>query len=307
MYNLTLRQLQTFQEVMRCGSLATAAKTLHRTQPALSILIANLEKELGFPLFERKNRRLIPKPEALYLLEEVNEILGRLQRSVRTLQEIADLKRGQLKIAFMPASTLLMSHLVGSFTEDKPDVKVSLMMRSSTVIADWIGTQQYDIGLAETPEDRDSINVETFSFQCICAMPANDELASLDVITPGDLDGKPLALLYNSHTTTQQVTEQLSNAGAQLHLRYELQTFLPGLELVAQKLCYCICDPISAKGYQDLDNQEQKVVFKPLSFEIKLNVSLLTPAHRPMSNLCIAFYDHASKRLRAMLNGLIIL
>ena len=285
---------------MRTGSLANAAKTLHRTQPALSIMIANLEKELGFQLFERRNRRLIPKPEAKYLLEEVDAVLGRLQSSVRTLQDVADLKYGQLKIACMPASTLLMSHLVGSFTEDKPDVQVSLMMRSSEVIADWIGSQQYDIGLGESLQHREAIKYETFVFQCLCAIPIDDDLATHDVISPSDLDGKPLAALYNRHTTTQQVIKQFEIAGVQFRLRYELQTFLPGLELVAQKLCYCICDPISAEGYQDLHNDEQKLVFKKLNFDIQLEVALLTPAHRPMSDLCVAFNDHARKRLMGM-------
>lgn len=300
MDNLTFRQLQTFQEVMRSGSLASAAKTLHRTQPALSIMMANLEKELGFQLFERRNRRLIPKPEAQYLLEEVEVLLGRLKRSVRTLQEVADLKYGQLKIACMPASTLLMTHLVGHFTADKPDVQVSLMIRSSKVITDWVGSQQYDIGLAESAQHREAINYETFNLKCLCAIPVDDELATKEVITEADLDSKPLATLYNSHTTTQQVIKRLDAAGADFRLRYELQTFLPGLELVAQKLCYSICDPISAEGYQDLHSEDRKVVFRPLSFDIELEVALLTPAHRPMSDLCVAFYEYAQERLVRM-------
>ena len=59
--NLSLRQLMVFREVMRSGSVSEAAKTLHRSQPALSAMLSNMENELGFVLFERRGNRLMPK------------------------------------------------------------------------------------------------------------------------------------------------------------------------------------------------------------------------------------------------------
>ena len=76
--NLTLRQLQTFREVMRSGSISDASRTLLRTQPAVSTMIANIERELGFSLFVREHGRLTPTAEAHYFLEEAEEVLDRL-------------------------------------------------------------------------------------------------------------------------------------------------------------------------------------------------------------------------------------
>lgn len=50
-------QLKYFKEVALTGSVSKAAENLHMTQPALSRSITRLEKELGAPLFDRRNRR----------------------------------------------------------------------------------------------------------------------------------------------------------------------------------------------------------------------------------------------------------
>ncbi|NKB84700.1 LysR family transcriptional regulator [Ochrobactrum grignonense] len=41
-------------------------RALGRTQPTVSAMLANLEGELGFELFERDKRRLVAKPEAYF-------------------------------------------------------------------------------------------------------------------------------------------------------------------------------------------------------------------------------------------------
>ena len=56
--NLSFQQLVTFREVMRSGSISQAARTVGRTQPAVSAMIANLEAELKFDLFVRERSRL---------------------------------------------------------------------------------------------------------------------------------------------------------------------------------------------------------------------------------------------------------
>jgi DNA-binding transcriptional LysR family regulator len=288
--NLSFRQLQTFVEVMRVGSISDAGRSLGRTQPAISSMIANLEKEIGFPLFEREHGRVIPKPEAHYFLEEAELVLARLSQSARTLQEIGNLEKGKLKIACNPAASgFFMPNTVAAFLKDKTSVSVSLMMRSSPIVAEWIASQQYDIGFAETPEPRGTIHKEDFRFPCVCALPRSDPLAVQPVIRPKDLDGRPLALLFDEHTTHEQTRKVFSDAGARMNQRFELRTFLPALHLVSEGLCYSICDSITANGYENRTGATNKVLFKPFEPQIHLDMSLMTPANRPLSMLAQEF------------------
>lgn len=299
--NLSFRQLQTFVEVMRSGSVSEAGRALGRTQPAISAMIAGLEREIGFPLFERDRGRLIPKPEAHYFMEEAEFVLERLSHSARTLKEIGNLEKGKLRIACNPAaSNFFMPKVVAEFLKDKPNVEVSLMMAASPIVTDWIASQQYDIGFAETPEPRRTIVQEEFDFPSMCALPRNDLLAAKEVITPQDLDGKPMALLYDDHPATIQTRAAFSAMGSQLKQRFELRTFLPALQLIASGLCYTVCDTISAISYENIFGEDGGLAFRPFEPSFSLSLSLMTPANRPLSMLVQEFAKTCKREILAL-------
>lgn len=286
---------------MRTGSISEAARTLQRTQPAVSNMIATLEDELGVELFERQRGRLIRKPEAHYFLEESEQILERLNKTARTMKEIAGLELGRLKIACMPAaSNYLMPRMVADFVEDKPRVNVSMMMRDSSVIEEWVASQQYDIGLAETPPPNRALSAQTFDLKCVCALPVNDPLAQKDFIEPKDLDGLPLATLQEDHPNYQSTLKAFRRQSATMNQRFELLNFQPALKLVEENLCYCICDPMTASGYLQRFDDRARLVFKPFVPEVILSISVLTPAHRPASVLASNFTEMLTAELERL-------
>jgi DNA-binding transcriptional LysR family regulator len=299
--NITIRQLQCFREVMRTGSISEAARTLQRTQPAVSNMIATLEEELGVELFERQRGRLIRKPEAHYFLEEAEHILNRLNKTSRTMKEIAGLEQGRLRIACMPAAAnYLMPRLVADFVRDKPKVNVSMMMRASSVIEGWVTSQQYDVGLAETPPPNRALTAQTFELQCVCALRKDDELAKKEFLTPQDLSDSPLATLEEDHPNYQSTLSAFKASGAKFTPRFELRNFQPALKLVEEGLCYCICDPMTASGYLDRFDDNAKLTFRRFTPEILLSVSVLTPAHRPASVLASRFTSILAEEIERM-------
>ena len=56
---MELRQLRTFQTIVEQGSYLRAAEVLGYTQSAVTAQIQQLERELGYPLFERLGRRMV--------------------------------------------------------------------------------------------------------------------------------------------------------------------------------------------------------------------------------------------------------
>ena len=56
--NLSLRQLRAFEAVATEGSFTKAAQRLFLTQSALSVLVRDMERELGLSLFDRHTRRV---------------------------------------------------------------------------------------------------------------------------------------------------------------------------------------------------------------------------------------------------------
>lgn len=296
--NLSFRQLEAFREVMRTGSISEAARILNRTQPAVSSLIANLEEELGVTLFERQRGRLIRKPEAQYFLEETEAILERLAHSTRTMKEVGNLQQGRLRIACMPASSqFMLPKLVADFVKDKPQVKVSLMMRASAIIEEWVASQQFDIGLAETPPPNNALKITEFNLDCVCALRKDDPLSEKAVIEAKDLSGLPLAVLQEDHPNLLHTKKAFRKQKAKFNPRFELRNFQPALKLVEEGLCYCICDPMTASSYFDYQQIEQKLVFRPFRPLVPLSVAILQPAHRPASLLASSFSEILTQEL----------
>ncbi|MRU14510.1 LysR family transcriptional regulator [Roseovarius sp. A21] len=292
--NLSFRQLQCFREVILAGSISQAARSLGRTQPAVSAMIAGLEEELGFALFLREQGKLMPTPEARYFFEECEEILARLEQTKRTLSGMAKLERGRLRIACHPAASgFFLPRVLTSFLKGRERVEVSLMMRSSAVIEDLVASQQFDLGFAETPKPRESIRQEDFGLECVCALPPGDPLAARDIVTPADLEGRGLAMLFDEHVVTRQTREVFAQAGCGFERVFELQTFLPGIRFVEAGLCTMICDLITAHTYvHNTGAQTGGVVFRPFRPTVTSGVSVLTPAHATASRMSEAFCAH---------------
>ena len=74
--NITFRQIDAFRIVVSMGSVTEAAKVLGISQPAVSRLIADLETEVGFQLFRRSGRVLVPTDEARLLVAEVRQAVS---------------------------------------------------------------------------------------------------------------------------------------------------------------------------------------------------------------------------------------
>ena len=288
--HLSLRQLTTFREVMRSGSISQAARSVGRTQPAVSTMIRTLEDQLGFALFVRMQGKLTPTPEAHFFLEECEDILGRVERTERTLGRISTLQAGKLKIASHPAaSSVFLPRLLTRFLKDKDDLDLALIMRSSDVIEDLIASQQYDVGFAETPAPRASIAQVDYDLECVCVLRADDPLACATVITPDDLDARPMAVLFDEHNTAVQTEAAFRAAGCRFNKRLELRTFLPGLQFVAAGVCVMVCDMITAYSHLLQSPEPAPLAIRRFRPCITNSVSILTPGYATQSMAGRAF------------------
>jgi len=293
--SLNFKQLRGFREVMLTGSVSEAARNLNRTQPAISSLIAGLEDDIGFELFVRRGGRLHPVPEAHYLFEEAGEIIGRLDVAERTIKSVRNLDRGTIRVVSMAGpSVFMLPDLIGRFSADREQVRVSLITRSSIQVQQLVAVQQYDMGLADLgfvgANRSPLIDHEIMNFECLCAMPAGDPLAAKECVTAADLDGKPMAALYADHPTFTNTEAAFAEMGARLNVRFETVYFIPMFTYIERGLAYAVVDPMSAESYKLFSRGEPRIVFRPFRPVVQLVASIMTPAHRPLSKLAQSFH-----------------
>ncbi|SHJ21179.1 DNA-binding transcriptional regulator, LysR family [Shimia gijangensis] len=286
---------------MRSGSISQAARAVGRTQPAVSTMIQTLEDQIGFALFLRKHGKLTPTPEAQFFLEECEDILGRLERTERTLERISSLQSGKLKIACHPAaSSIFIPRLLTQFLKGRDDLEVSLIMRSSDVIEDMIASQQYDLGFSETPSPRASIQQSDYNMECVCVLPADDPLTAKSVVTPVDLAGRPMAVLFDEHSTAIQTEAAFRATGTRFTKRFELRTFLPGLQFVSAGACVMVCDMITVYSHILNAPKSTGLAFRRFAPSVSSSVSILTPGYATQSMAGQAFISDLKSAVKGV-------
>lgn len=278
---MQIRQLKALRAVIATGTTTQAAEFLNVTQPAISNLIASLERELGFELFERSKGRLTPTPEAFRLAEEAEKTISSFNRITEVARDLRDLKAGQLRIACLPGLALdFLPRVIAKFLKEKPDVTASLQIRSSARVKEWVAAQYLDLGVAELPADDPAIECEPLEMQCVCVLPERHPLAKKKVITPHDLDGVPFVALNRDHMTFFRISNAFEAANAKFNVKVEAQLFSPACVLVAEGVGVSLVDPVSAKVHA-----RRGITTRPFQPPIPFDIGLMYPAYRPRSLL----------------------
>lgn len=125
--NLSLRQLRAFAAVAEQGSFTAAAARMHLTQSALSVLVRELERELGARLFDRHTRRVLLTEAGQELLPYATRVLADVEQAAGAVADLRDKSRGRLRLAMpqLMASTL-GARAVAAFHRQHPGVAIEL-------------------------------------------------------------------------------------------------------------------------------------------------------------------------------------
>jgi DNA-binding transcriptional LysR family regulator len=152
MINYTPRQLQAFTSVAAHGSVRRAAEALHLTQPALSMALAELERQLDTPLFDRERGRLFLSTRGRELLPLAQEILERMQDLQQRAGSGAEALAGELRLgASNTVGNYLVRDLLGEFVAAHGEVSVQLRVANTRSIVDQVLNHALDLGCVEGP------------------------------------------------------------------------------------------------------------------------------------------------------------
>jgi len=121
----TLDQLRILKAIASEGSFKKAAESLYISQPAVSLQVQNLEKQLSVPIFDRGNRKASFTEEGEVLLRYGIRILSLCDESCRAIEDLRCLNGGTLVIgASQTTGTYLMPRLIGLFRQKYPQIAV---------------------------------------------------------------------------------------------------------------------------------------------------------------------------------------
>jgi DNA-binding transcriptional LysR family regulator len=145
----SLDQLQVFLAVVDTGSFAAAGRQLGRATSAISYAIANIELQLGVPLFDRRRTRKPTLTEAgIAVLAEARTLsagMDNLRAKVRGLLDGLEAEMALVVDVMLPAARLVDA--LQAFEAEFPTVALRLHVEALGAISEMVHSGAADIGV----------------------------------------------------------------------------------------------------------------------------------------------------------------
>lgn len=232
----TLDQLRIITAIASEGSFKKAAESLYISQPAVSLQIQNLERQLSVPIFDRGSRKAMLTEEGEILLRYGNRILALCDEACRAIEDIQNLQGGSLIVgASQTTGTYLMPRLIGLFRQKYPQVSVQLQVHSTRRIAWSVANGQINLAIigGQIPlELRNTLRVTSYAEdELALILPKSHPFSRLETIQKEDLYRLRFIALDTQSTIRKVIDEVLNNNGIDSS-RFKIEMELNSVEAI---------------------------------------------------------------------------
>lgn len=197
-----------FQSVIRNNSFSEAAEECHISQSAISQQVQALERELGFDLLERKNRKFSLTPAGEHFYKKSLVLIADYERMCQEARRLAIADQATLTIGYLRCYSGQEFHLaLGEFSAKYPDAAVKIEYGNHEELYGLLQTGGVDIVLNDQRRafsDQYVNLILTVGSEYI-EISSHNPIASLPSVTPQDLKNVPCILVSSKE---QQENEQ---------------------------------------------------------------------------------------------------
>jgi DNA-binding transcriptional LysR family regulator len=163
MRHASLRQLRVFASAATHLSFSRAAAELHLTPPAVSMQIAQLEKEAGQPLFERLGRRLYLTQAGSALLRSSTAVLAQMRVMEEDMEALRGVEGGLLDVGVISAGDYFFPTLLAAFCDRHRGVRVSLSVCNRDELIRRLDHNRVDLAVMGQPPEGAEFEATAFA------------------------------------------------------------------------------------------------------------------------------------------------
>ncbi|PQV42745.1 LysR substrate-binding domain-containing protein [Paraburkholderia sp. BL21I4N1] len=267
---IRLEWLKAFRAIMQTGTATGATAIVFRTQPQVSRMISGLEHSLGFQLFTREGRRLIPTVDGLRFYSHIEPLLSNFDRLPGFAEDIKEKRGRPLVVAAEPflLGNLVPSSVESMYRSEGTKFAIDLCVRE---IGLWVSRSNVDLAIVALPFTQ--TDLEQFSFaevELVATIPEAHPLASKEVVDITELASQPFIALRQTTLLRSQIDVAAVGAGKPFRPIIETGSGATACELVARGVGVSISDPILASSFRD-----RGVVARRLTVPLKVTYGFL--------------------------------
>ena len=195
-----------------------AAELCGVTQPTLSSAIRQLEDQLGVQLVFRGSRFQGLTPEGQRVLDWARRIVGDMRALKAEMRTVHRGLSGNLRLGVIPTALPMVAELTGPFIARHPNVRVTVLSRTSAEILAGIENLELDAGLTYLDNEplgrvtQVPLYAEFYRFLCA----PGSALAGRDRVTWAEVAGEALCLLTADMQNRRIVNQHLAEAGVKV-------------------------------------------------------------------------------------------
>jgi len=186
---LDLRRLRVLREVARHGSISGAAAALSYTPSAVSQQLAQLEREVGTKLVDRRSTGIVLTRAGQVLVAHANAMLARASRAEEELRQLAAGSWGRLRVgAFASAAAALMPEAIVAMRAAQPSCAIELVEQDTRESIEELRRGELDLAMivlnGHSPADDDELELTPLLDDRIdVLLPAEHRLAGAESIS----------------------------------------------------------------------------------------------------------------------------
>src|ERR1700730_3923894 len=261
---LDVRKLAALREIAARGSFSAAARRLNYSQSAISQQLAQLEREVGTLLIERRGRRIRLTPAGQALADRAGPILRDLREAEAELEAITGLRRGTLRLAVVAsAAATVVPPAMGRFRADHPGIAFTMTIADSRAALAQVADREADIAIVNKPAtfvpDGAVMVCGLLEAPMRVALPLGHRLAERQRLRLADLCAEPWMLATSSSAAGWGVfAAACRGAGFEPRIAFRHDDYLALQGLVAAGLGVALLPDLATASVRD------DIVLRPL-------------------------------------------
>lgn len=264
--SINLEWYKVFRKVVQNESFSKAARQLFMTQPAVSQVISQLERELDTRLFNRTSKGVSLTDEGSLLFEYVNSALNLIDAGNEKLYELKNLSAGELKIGVGDTiSRYYLLPYLEAFHTNYPSIRFKIINGTTVELIAALKSGEADIAVCNFPVEDETLE-KRVCFDVQDAFVYGDRFKKLFLrpVPLQELTKLPLILLESKSNSRQYVEDFLSEKGVKIYPEFELGSHELLLEFAQINLgIACVVKEFSA-DYLDSGKLQEVEFLEPI-------------------------------------------
>ncbi len=223
---MELRQVEMFLEAADRRSITSAAQALYVAQPSVSAQIGALERELGYPLFDRLPRGVRLTEVGRAVLPHARQIMRQVAEIRDSIDALAGLQRGRLVLGTMPTVTAhLIPTVIKAFRDAFPAIDLRVVEASASVVLEELAAHRLDVAVVTGAQPGPQVDVAPLMTEELYAIvPVDDPLAEREEIDLRELQDRPFVVLESGFSLRNVLYEICSGAGFSPRIAQEMSS-----------------------------------------------------------------------------------